>query len=218
MRASPDLKQVAPSKSTGDVLPRGPYPAACRRSRSSSRRSRRRTQGVAGGVRLTRGAAQNAQICCGSSRSWRNGASPPPQLGHLSRRRQPWRQQETRVARLQPRRKYGVSSFARQAGQNCSQVACVPDAQVSRDLGCRGKRSRVQGSGATVRAAMGTVKLTCQAQNLDCLWCSGDFKLSDVAPRIHGCGTEFAKVFGCHLVAGQVKQVGNRVMNGDEAL
>ncbi|AHD03399.1 hypothetical protein METH_21480 (plasmid) [Leisingera methylohalidivorans DSM 14336] len=42
--------------------------------------------------------------------------------------------------------------------------------------------------------------------------------MSDAAPRIRGGGAEFAKVFGCHLVARQVKQVCNGVRKAASAL
>jgi len=43
-------------------------------------------------------------------------------------------------------------------------------------------------------------------------------KARDLTPRFHGCGPQFAMVDGWNVVAGNMKEVGDRVMYGNEAL
>ena len=43
--------------------------------------------------------------------------------------------------------------------------------------------------------------------------CSGDFR-----PQVHRCGTQFAIMIGGYVVARDVKEVGDRVMDRDKAL
>ena len=43
-------------------------------------------------------------------------------------------------------------------------------------------------------------------------------KAYDLAPSVQGCGSQFTMVGGWNVVAGNVKEVGNRVVDGNEAL
>jgi hypothetical protein len=65
------------------------------------------------------------QTCCAIKSRGAKAAMPSPQCGHRSRKPQPCSKHEMRVAQRQRRRKYGASSPARQAGQNCNQVAAL---------------------------------------------------------------------------------------------
>lgn len=140
-----------------DVLPCRPCPATCIRSKSSMSRSRRCTSYSAGRVGFRRSASHQTQKCYGRSRFCREGAMPPPQAGHWSRKRHPCRKQETRVARLQPRRKNGARSSFRHAGQYCRRLTRAVDARASPDpVVCR-MRNLVSGSRIRVRPSMSSV-------------------------------------------------------------
>jgi hypothetical protein len=47
---------------------------------------------------------------------------------------------------------------------------------------------------------------------------SGGMKTSDLAPCFHGCCSQVAMIGGWDVVAGNVKEVGNQVVDGNKAL
>lgn len=47
---------------------------------------------------------------------------------------------------------------------------------------------------------------------------SGSLKASDVSPSVQGCCLQFAMVVGWNIVAGNMKKVADRVVDGNDTL
>jgi hypothetical protein len=68
------------------------------------------------------------------------------------------------------------------------------------------------------RCPKGTVNLTVCKQDLGVRPWSFGVKACDLPPCFHSCCSQLAMVVGWNVVAGNVKEVGDRVVHGNETL